>query len=74
MDWHELALGLVALLVAIGGWTWQQNVKWLSKLSDDFKEHKDKDAEQFAELVEKVNEAQLKILDRISGRWSDRSK
>lgn len=73
MDWHEIAEALIGLLIAIGGWVWTRVVAQVDGLRKDFDQHARSDNKEFADLNEKINENQVALLNRISGRWNDRS-
>lgn len=72
MDWHEVALGLMAIIIAIGGWVWSQAVSQIGKLSDKMDSHQESDRVEFADLNQRISDNQVALLNRISGRWNDR--
>lgn len=72
MDWHEIALGLMGIIIAAGGWVWTQTIAQLSKLGDKMDSHQQSDSDEFAALHQEINKNQIALLERIAGRWSDR--
>lgn len=72
MDWHEVALGAIGLLLIVGGFVWTQTVLQLGKLGAKMDAHQESDRLEFAGLNEKISQNQIAILSRISGRWGDR--
>ncbi len=79
MDWHEVALGAIAMLVALGGYLWTTTAKridktgeYMGKLFEKLETHANDDSTRFAEVMSKMNEYHIETLGRINGRWKDR--
>lgn len=72
MDWHEVALGLMAIIITAGGWVWTNTIKQLGKLGDKMDEHQQSDSAEFAALHREISDNQIALLERIAGRWNDR--
>lgn len=78
--WHEIAIGAVSLIILLAGVVWgsvtkrmDNLAKWIGEMSSSFTEHTADDSRRFEAVMEKMNSNHLETIDRINGRWSDRS-
>ncbi len=64
MDWHEVALGAMALLVGIGGWVWMRTVAQLDRIDERLTNHVESDRVEFGKVYERLFQEIHALRDR----------
>jgi hypothetical protein len=73
-DWHELALGLIAVLLTILGWMTTYIIKGVVNMRRELSDHLVSDAQAFGALDVKLVQQHSELMDTIgrSGRGDRR--
>lgn len=74
MDWHEVAIGCIGMIVAGGGWVWMRTVAQLDRLDQRLTEHLESDRIEFGKVYERMFQKVRGLDARVDERFisSDR--
>ena len=66
MDWHEIAVGSAGIIGLLVAWIWISMNKWLTGIAERFDEHIADDSRKFAEVLGKMNDYHISILNKLN--------
>lgn len=74
MDWHEVALGSIGLLVCIGGWVWMRTVQQLDRIDLRLDDHVEADRIEFGKVYERIYTEVRALDNRVDDRFRARDR
>lgn len=72
IDWHEVALGSIALIGVVGGWCWMRTVQQLDAIEVRLTAHIEWDGEQHGKIYDHVRSEVRALDDRVDRRFQSR--
>lgn len=74
VGWHEVAIGVISVLLTIAGWMWTMTVKTVLALRKELTAHVVQDATSFGDVKTLIAEKQVELLKEIQNRRPTKRK
>ena len=69
MDWHEVSIGLITVVGALGAWVWMRTVNQLDRLEQRMTKHIDEDRIEFGKVYERISLEVRSLDERVDRRF-----